>query len=200
MGRKRIDLTGKKYNHLTVIKLDHVGKRGVGYWLCQCDCGNKKVVNGHAMKNGSIKACGCLQGSLLKYQYSNKKIYKKWQHMISRCNNSKDISFKNYGGRGIKVCNEWLEYDNFAKWSLENGFKEGLELDRIDVNGDYEPNNCRYITQLENRRNKRRTLKYEYNGQEMTLKEISELIGVAYATLWKRIKVDKMPLEKAFRN
>lgn len=188
MGRKMVDITNKKYNHLKVIKLDHRDDKGILYWLCECDCGNRKVVNGNSLKNGNIKACGCLQGGKTKYKYSNKKIYKKWQHMISRCENKNDISFKNYGARGIKVCNEWKNYDVFAKWSLDNGFKENLELDRIDVNGNYEPNNCRYITNLENRRNKRNTLRYDYKGKNLTLKEIADINNISYRTLWKRMK------------
>lgn len=130
----------------------------------------------------------------------NPKLYKKWWHMINRCNNSKDISFKNYGMRGIKVCEEWLDFRNFEKWSLQNNFNDNLELDRIDSNGNYEPSNCRFITRLENSRNRRITLKYQYKGKRTTLKEIADLEEIKYKTLWQKIHRDKLTLEQALRN
>lgn len=195
MGRKLIDITGKKFNHLEVIKLDHE-KNGVRYWLCKCDCGNNKVINGDKIKRGEVKACGCLRGKKTKYNYQNKKLYKKWQHMMSRCYNENDISYKNYGGRGIKVCNKWKNYDEFAKWSLTHGYSENLEIDRINVNGSYSPRNCRYITNLENKRNRRITLKYNYNGQLLTLKEIADINNIQYKTLWSRMKKNNQNLKK----
>lgn len=189
MGRKLIDLSGNKYGKLEVIELDVTKSTpNKHYWICRCECGNYKSVDGNKLKNGTIKGCGCLRGKITKYQIQNKKLYKKWLHMKSRCLNEKDISFKNYGARGIKVCNEWLDYNNFAKWSLENGFKEELELDRINTNGNYEPSNCRYITSLENRRNRRVTRKAVYEGKVMTLKEIAEIKNIKYQTLWAREK------------
>lgn len=197
MGRKINDLTGKKYNQLEVIKLDHIDKNHTCYWLCKCDCGNFKVINGNKIKNGNTKACGCMRGKTTKYNNQNKKLYKKWQHMISRCYNKNDVSYKNYGERGIKVCEEWKDYDNFALWSIHNGYSESLEIDRINVNGNYEPKNCRYITNLANRRNKRNTLKYQYNGKILTLKEIAEMLNLEYKTLWSRMKRNNYDLKKS---
>ncbi len=197
MGRKVVDLSGEKFGKLEVLKLAYIKNKRTCYWLCKCECGNTKVINGDSLKKGDIKACGCLRGKGSKYSIQDKKIYKKWSHMLSRCNNPKDISYKNYGGRGIKVCKEWFDYENFAKWSIENGYSENLELDRINTNGDYSPDNCRYITRLENSRNKRKTLKFCYKGEELTLKQLADKYEINYKILWQRIRRSKMTIEKA---
>lgn len=120
--------------------------------------------------------------------------------MYKRCYEIHDINYKNYGARGIRICNEWLfDRDKFVEWALSNGYKKELELDRINVNGNYEPNNCRFVTRLENSRNKRETLKYQYYGQKITLKEIAELEGIKYKTLWQRMNRDKLSLEEAIK-
>lgn len=120
--------------------------------------------------------------------------------MYKRCYEIHDINYKNYGARGIRICNEWLfDRDKFVEWALSNGYKKELELDRINVNGNYEPNNCRFVTRLENSRNKRGTLKYQYYGQKITLKEIAELEGIKYKTLWQRMNRDKLSLEEALK-
>lgn len=112
MGRKIVDLVGKRFGKLEVLELSEIrGTKRVCYWLCKCDCGNTKVINGNSLKNGSIKACGCLRGKKSKYSIKNMKLYKKWSHMLSRCNSEKDISYKNYGARGIKVCDEWYNFE-----------------------------------------------------------------------------------------
>lgn len=197
MGRKVVDLTGKKFNMLKVLKLAYIKDKKVCYWLCECDCGNRKIINGNDIKSGNTKACGCQKGKLTKYKIQNKKLYKKWQHMKDRCYKEKDVSYKNYGARGIKVCEEWKDFDNFAKWSLNNGYSEELELDRIDPNKGYYPSNCRYITKLENIRNRRITLKYDYNGEVLTLKELATKYNIPYKTLWARIRKYKMTAKQA---
>lgn len=121
------------------------------------------------------------------YISNDYKLYKKWWHIQSRCNNPKDISYKNYGGRGIKVCNEWNSFVAFKDWCYKNNYNSDLEIDRIDVNGNYEPNNCRFVSKLENTRNRRITKKYEYNGEIKSLGEIAQLLGIKYKILWQRI-------------
>lgn len=197
MGRKIIDITGKKFNKLTVIKFDKEKSNNKNkYWICKCDCGNIKSIEGNKIKNGLVKGCGCLRGkNNIKYSIQNKKLYKLWWHIINRCNNKKDISYKNYGGRGIKVCDEWLEYDNFAIWCLKNNYKEGLEIDRINNNGNYEPDNCRFVTRLENSRNKRNSIKYNYKGKLLSLKEIADLNNINYKLLWQKINRDGINIE-----
>ena len=97
------------------------------------------------------------------------------------------------------MCSEWLDYDNFAKWSLENGFNEGLELDRIDTNKGYNPSNCRYVTRLENSRNKRKSLRFDYKGKNLSLMEIAKLNNIEYKTLWQRLKKNNYNLETALK-
>lgn len=130
----------------------------------------------------------------------NEKLYKKWWHMISRCTNEKDISYKNYGLKGVKVCDEWLEYKNFKEWSLSNNYNDSLEIDRIDVNGNYEPNNCRYVTKVQNVRNRRNTLKFLYDGKYMSLGEIAEIKNIDYKLLWQKIHRDNKTLNEIVRN
>lgn len=120
---------------------------------------------------------------------SHDRLYKIYQRMKSRCYNKNEESYKYYGGRGIKICKEWLEsYANFKKWAIENNYREDLSIDRIDVNGNYEPNNCRWATNKEQQNNRRNNRYIEYNGKTMTLKEWSEYYNIKSYTLSNRLK------------
>jgi len=186
MVRELIDLTGKKFNKLTVIEL--IGsKYGVTKWKCKCDCGNYAVVASVELKNGTTKACGCLKGKHRKYPISseNNRLYKTWSHMKSRCYREKDISYKNYGGRGIAVCNEWLQdFMSFYNWSIENGYKKNLEIDRINSDENYSSSNCRWVTKLINTRNRRISI----NIDGKSLMEIAIESSIKYKTLWQYMK------------
>ena len=202
MGRKRKNEIGNRYNHLVVLELDHIDdKSKQGFYLCECDCGNKKVIGIDSLRTGSTKACGCLRGKKNKWNYlstEHQDLYKRWNRMKSRCYNHKDIGYSNYGGRGIKVCDEWMDnFDNFAEWSYNNGYKVGLEIDRINNSEDYKPSNCRYVSATKNRRNKRTTQRYEYQGKMMPLGEIAEINGIAYKVLWQRLNRDGLDLKDA---
>ncbi|MBQ8765415.1 MAG: AP2 domain-containing protein [Clostridia bacterium] len=146
-----IDLTGKNFGRLTVlgpaprpknIKDTHK------YWECECTCGNQTVVNGRSLRQGQTRSCGCLQKEKIKkHTMSYTKLYKKYDSMKQRCTNPNNVAFQHYGGRGIKICSEWLGesgFQNFAEWSLANGYSDDLSIDRIDVDGNYEPSNCRF--------------------------------------------------------
>lgn len=172
------DYTGMKFGRLTVIKraedaiIPSSGKRVVRY-LCKCECGNEKVIRKLHLTNGSIVSCGCYQREILgnrrrKHGYSHKeRLYSVWLDMKDRCGNPKTNRYANYGGRGISVCSEWKNnYLAFREWCLANGYREDIRdsgrnnitIDRINVNGNYEPNNCRFITNKENCLNKRNTM------------------------------------------
>ena len=153
---KWVDRTGQKYGMLTLV--EYLGARK---WRCRCDCGNECVRLGRNLNANSH--CGCQKAKRNKeagrkrstHGDSRTKLYKRWTAMHQRCENPKNDAFSNYGGRGITVCSEWGDYGTFKKWSIENGYREDLTIDRIDVNGNYEPSNCRwttYNTQLSNRR------------------------------------------------
>ena len=161
---KIIDITGNKYGKLTVIKFDH-SNDGNSYWLCKCECGKETVARGSHLKTGNTKSCGCLSNTRnVKHNLTYTRLYKTWTNMKGRCYNKKDKNYKHYGGRGIKICDEWRNnFINFYNWSITHGYRDDLTIDRIDVNGNYEPENCRFITIKEQQSNKRNSKK---NGGE----------------------------------
>lgn len=199
---KVIDLTGQKFNRLLVIEPART-KSGKFAWKCKCDCGKFVIVKGFELKNGGTKSCGCYKNDiarkrLTKHGLSRTKLRSILTSIHSRCENPNHISYKNYGGRGISVCKEWIEdFSAFYEWAINNGYKENLQIDRINNDGNYEPNNCRFVTQKENLMNKRNTLVYAYDGKEKTLQEWAIESGIEYRRLRSRIKECGWSFEKA---
>ena len=191
------DLIGKKFGKLTVIKNVGIDKKYNTLWLCKCDCGNEKIVARYKLTIGNTKSCGCLKkqhcSNLHKiHGLSNTKIGYTWRGMKSRCYNPKNENYKNYGGRGIKVCDEWLnDFMNFYNWSINNGYKEDLSIDRINSDGNYEPNNCRWIPWKEQTRNTRRNRMITYNNETHCLAEWAEILGIDYSKLKNKINKTK---------
>jgi hypothetical protein len=149
---------GLKFGKLTVT--EHVELSPItGHMLkCVCECGNIKTVQYSSLKSGRTTSCGCLQKkraseSNVKHGKSDSRLYGVWKAIRARCENPKRLKYEHYGGRGIAVCFEWHDFDVFCEWALEHGYKEGLTIDRIDTNGNYEPSNCRWVTQTEQLRN-----------------------------------------------
>lgn len=144
------DLTGTKFNYLTVVGFSH--RKGAHYyWDCTCQCGNKITTRQDSLKSSKTQSCGCLVAEKNgKHLKSHKRIYYIWEGMKSRCLYPKNASYKYYGGKGIRVCDEWLEFDNFYDWAIKNGYKKNLSIDRIDSGGDYCPSNCKWVTLSEN--------------------------------------------------
>ena len=155
---------GRKNNMLKVIGIVPHGKSH-RYFLCRCDCGNETVLNPVFWRNGTVKSCGCYQTYRSVDADETKRISSIYYGMKQRCLNSNNKEYHNYGGRGIKICDEWLEsIDNFIKWSFENGYDNTKTIDRIDFNGNYEPSNCRWTTwevQNTNRRPRKKASEYE---------------------------------------
>ena len=178
------------------------GKKNL--WLCKCDCGNEKVVAVDKLHSGNTKSCGCLQREVhrkcrMTHGKSDTKLYLVWREMITRTENQNAERYGIYGGRGISICGEWHnDFQLFYDWAIQNGYKEGLTIDRIDVNGNYEPDNCRWITPYEQSRNLRKNVRITYSGKTMILKDWAKEIGIDYHTLWQRIRKIGWTVEEAF--
>ncbi len=189
------DLTGMKFGKLTVIERAENPKSEKVCWRCKCECGKETVVTRTNLTSGHTVSCGCLQkevaaGFRFKHGFAGTKIYRIWLNMKTRCHNPNAINYGNYGGRGIKVCERWLDFQNFYEdvSKLEHFGEEGYSLDRIDNNGNYEPNNVRWASAKFQGRNTRVNNIVEFGCVKMTLIEASELSGIPYATLWARYK------------
>lgn len=201
---KFIDLTGQKFGLLTVLKRHSASRNGSIKWECLCECGNKTIVRGDGLKSGHVKSCGCLQiKAVMKIAGKNKthgltrtRQYKCWYAMIDRCLNPHCAKYKIYGGRGIKICDKWLAFDGFWE-DMQEGYKDNLTLDRVDVNGNYEKSNCRWATAKQQSNNTRVNHIMEYNGEKRTISEWAELYNFKYATLRRRICELNWPIEKA---
>lgn len=192
------DITGQKFNLLTAIKRVENDKLGNARWLFACECGNEKVMNGSAVSNGHTKSCGCSLKKAntkknLKHGHNRvgkrNKIYGVWHGMKSRCYNPNNKRYLGYGGRGILICDEWLNaYEAFYNWAINNGYSDGLTIDRIDNDKGYSPDNCRWATDSEQNRNRRNTVIVEIDGEHKTLVSCVSEYGIKYHTLWERYK------------
>lgn len=213
MANHRSDITGQRFGRLTAIEPVSKAKDGQYIWRCKCDCGGTKDVILGNLKYGSVQSCGCISqessSRIIKewhskhphnhatHGMSHTRLFTIWTRMRQRC---RDKSNKDYGGRGISVCEEWDQsFESFRDWSLQNGYREDLSIDRIDNNGDYEPHNCRWtdtITQSNNRRTNRMVT---YQGKTMTLANWCRELGLKYGTISQRISIRGWTEEEALR-
>ena len=165
---KLIDLTNRRYGRLEVVERDLAQKRAA--WICHCDCGNITSVQSTHLRSGATKSCGCYQKERASeanttHKETGTSLYSRWKSIIQRCTNPNNNRYPSYGGRGITVCTEWLRFEAFFEWSHKNGFKKGcgneLQLDRIDNNKGYSPENCRWCSPIDNNQNRRTTAKVD---------------------------------------
>lgn len=188
------DLTGKVFGEWTVIKFSHLNKNRLPYWNCKCKCGTIRSVNHYSLINWKSLSCGCTSRErasekIITHGYSKTRIYKIWKGMKKRCNNQNSSVYKFYGGRGISVCNEWMQsFELFYAWSIANGYKENLSIDRIDVNGNYCPDNCRWVDVETQHTNTRRNHMITIDGKTKILRDWSIESGVPASTIIRRLK------------
>lgn len=187
----KLDLTGQRFGKLTVIEESE--KWGhYTTWLCKCDCGNEKKIRTNSLRSGATKSCGCesikaLQMRKIKYKNHNYRMYHVWYGMLERCKNQKNTFYHRYGGRGITVCNEWKDFDNFANWALQNGYDDALSLDRIDNDGNYSPSNCRWVTKKQQHNNTSTNRFETIDGVTKTIAEWADEYGIRYGLLRRRL-------------
>ena len=200
------DLTGMKFGRLTVLKIDEGRSGRKTFWICQCDCGNIKSVRSDSLQSGRIKSCGCLKrktdaenlAKAHKHKMSKTPLYNVWQNMKSRCYNENDTRFADWGGRGICVCDEWRhDFMAFYDWAVTHGYSDGLTIDRIDNDGNYCPENCRWATMKEQENNRSNSRLFTMNGKTQTLALWCDEYGQSYKTIYKRIFVLGWDFEKA---
>jgi hypothetical protein len=206
------DLTSLRFGSLTVIEFFGHQIQPCGatrrFWLCKCDCGKfTKVLSGHLM-SGRIKSCGCSHvecGKRMGIKNTThgmrktkaSKVYSAWRSMKQRCSNQKNAFYKNYGGRGIKICERWkVSFENFFS-DMGNPPSNDYSLDRIDVNGDYTPSNCRWATNEQQQNNKSNNVSIKFRGVEKTLAEWADSTGISYSALWHRVNKG-WPIEEIF--
>lgn len=186
-GENVKDISGKKFGKLTVLKLDKIVNRE-SYWIVKCECGTIKTVRSDTLK--VITSCGCdkKKQDIINFDITNHHelthhpVYSIWNAMINRCENPHNKNYNNYGGRGIKICEEWKDIRNFSKWADETGFELGknLSIERKDVNGNYCPENCCWIDRKLQSRNRRNTVRLDINGDNKSLSEWCEVYNVPY--------------------
>lgn len=207
---KRLQLSGKVFGRLTVVKEGHSTSVGTS-WLCLCFCGKEHTVRGANLISGSVTSCGCYAKEALArgrekalktvithgafINGANPASYSSWHAMMHRCYDPKNYKFHNHGGRGITVCERWKDYLNFKEDMGEP--TEGLSLERIDNDGNYEPSNCKWATRKEQGRNKRNNRLLTYKGETKCMAEWCEIFNINFSTLDSRLRYSKWSVEKA---
>ena len=162
---KIVDISGQRYGRLTVMYYRGIRNHSA-HWSCKCDCGKIVVVSGNSLRSGNTTSCGCLareksRERLFKTGESHTRLYNVWSCMMQRCYNPKNDRYRWYGEKGVRVCEEWKNYESFKKWSKENGYDESAvrgecTIDSINHYGDYEPSNCRWVSMEVQQKNKRK--------------------------------------------
>jgi len=188
----KLNLTGQTFERLTVVKEVKRRKNGNVYWWCRCECGKKREVRTDSLTSSNARSCGCYkrdrnsEAHRIHGESGNTKsrLYRIWAGILVRCSQKR---FKNYGGRGITVCPEWSDYTVFRDWALAHGYREDLAIDRIDNDGNYCPENCRWVTHKENSRNTRLTRWETIDGVKKSLADWCDIYSMSYPTVYRRL-------------
>lgn len=203
--RKIKDLTGQKFGKLTVIEFE--GKRkNLILWKCKCDCGKETIAYAGNLRTGHTTSCGCFKFASRNKKHGLKRtrLYSIWSNIKTRCYSEDNTDYVRYGGRGIKMCDEWKnDFMAFNEWAYQNGYDESAPrgqctIDRIDVNGDYSPENCRWVDIEQQQNNRRDNVLIEYNGEIKTLAQWSKILNLSYEMIRQRIQLYGWSVERAF--
>lgn len=208
------DITGMRSGRLVVIERNLSIKKKGAYWDCICDCGNTCTVRSDGIITGRTSSCGCLQKELsskrmkakehsvgYKHGYAGRKkhpLYISWLSMRNRCYNRGHENYNHYGGRGVQICTEWKEdFEAFMSWAMDHGYKEGLTIERIDNDGNYEPGNCRWATRKEQANNRKSSRFLVFDGEKRTIAEWSDITGIRSYNILQRIDKLGWSVERA---
>lgn len=185
---KRLEVKpGDRYGRWVIVEEVERGY-GTRRFKCICDCGNEDVTRLTHMRQGLSKSCGCIRKeNLTSHGMYNKRIYQSWADMKTRCLNVNNKFYERYGGRGISVCDEWLKFEPFYKWSMENGYQDNLTIERNDNDGNYCPENCSWITQHMQTQNRNQSRFITYNGMTKNITQWSKYLGISRETLYYRL-------------
>lgn len=200
---QRKNEVGNRYGSLVV--LEYAGTNGHNaLWKCICDCGNECIKLGLSLRNGRVKSCGCLHRKQLDERNRRynirypRRLYYSWNGMIARCEKENASGYKDYGGRGITVCEEWHNFETFALWALSNGYRENLTIDRINNNGNYCPENCKWSTKSEQENNKSTNRPITIDGDTKNLTQWCAIYGIKKSTVYSRLRYG-WNIEKAIK-
>lgn len=207
-ARKLEDLSGKQFGRLLVVERSTENTNtGQPVWICNCSCGNTVAVKGEYLRNGTTRSCGCLARELAGSQFrkwnteTEEKLSSIFKSMKQRCYDSSSSSFANWGGRGITICDEWINDKRaFVDWATMNGYRDGLTIDRIDNDGPYAPWNCRWVDRTVQANNRRTNVSITVSNVTHTLAEWARILGIRYIDFWKKPDIEKQQLIKVHLN
>lgn len=187
---KAPDIAGLRFGRLTVVARVGSDNNGNSRWLCSCDCGEQRNVLAQSLRNGATRSCGCLNRELVakretQHGQTGTSTYRTWDAMLQRCTNPKHRKWPDYGGRGIQVCESWKKYEDF--FSDMGARPDGMTIDRIDNDGDYTPENCRWATPTEQMNNRRNNRVFVINGERLTLSQACRKFQINKSTARNRL-------------
>lgn len=190
---RKLELSGQRFGKLVAVRSHYDSEKRITLWECKCDCGNTCNVRANSLVHGRTKSCGCLRKesnvqNKTKHGMAKTRIYNAWSSMKRRCYTTTNHNYSHYGKRGISVCDEWKEsFEEFYKWAISNGYDDKLSLDRIDNDGNYCPQNCRWASIKEQNNNRGVSINISYDGKTQNLSEWCKELNLPYSRVYQRI-------------